>query len=147
MYHLRLDRKSLSSVSSFVLFGVWFAIVLWLTVHHAYWRDEVRALNIATQGDSIGEMLVRLRGEGHPALWYVLLRLAYGLLGPVALPMCSLIVAAAAAALLIWRSPFGFVLKALLLASKFFLFEYVVMARNYGIGMLLIFSFAALYPK
>jgi hypothetical protein len=54
---------------------------------------------------------------------------------------------ASGAILLLLRSPFSVVLIALLLFSRFALFEYSVMARNYGISMLLMFLFATLYDR
>ena len=48
------------------LFAAWFAIVVALAAHHAPWRDEVRALSIARQGEGFLEMLAALYYE---ALW------------------------------------------------------------------------------
>ena len=130
---------------AFALFAVWLCLEVILVRHHAFWRDEVRALSLATQGDLVS-MIESLRGEGHPALWYLLLRGGYFLAGsPAVLWIISLGIAAAAALLLVLRAPFGWPLLALLLLSRVFIFEYSVMARNYGIGMLLMFLFAACY--
>ena len=63
------------------------------------------------------------------------------------LQLVAFAVALAAALLLIIRSPFGLVVVALLLASRFALFEYSVMARNYGISMLLLFLLAIFYER
>jgi hypothetical protein len=131
-----------------VLFFLWLGLVLFLLSRHAFWRDEVRALSIAVSGENIVEMLKGLRGEGHPALWYLLLRGAHSMAGSqVVLPAMSLAIAAAAALLLALRSPFHWGLIALLLLSNFFLFEYTVVARNYGISVLLLFLLADRYPR
>src|SRR5262249_3097672 len=83
----------------------------------------------------------------HPALWYLLLRGAYFIVGsPTILPLVSITIAAAAALLLVLRSPFRWWMIALLLSSNFLLFEYSVMARNYGISVLLLFTIANYYP-
>ncbi len=116
--------------------------------NHAVWRDEVRALSKALDGASVFDMLKGLRTEGHPALWYLLLRGAHALLPkPEALQVVALLVAAASALLLLFCSPFGWRLKALLLGGNVFLFEYSVMARNYGISMLLLFLLATFYKR
>ena len=47
----------------------------------------------------------------------------------------------------LFRSPFSVGLKLLFVFSVLPLYEYSVMARNYGISMLLMFCFAALYPR
>jgi hypothetical protein len=63
----------------FLLFGLWLAAAGALAWRHVMWRDEVRALSTATQGENWIAMLRGLHGEGHPALWYLLLRAAYGI--------------------------------------------------------------------
>src|SRR5262249_3041028 len=98
--------------------------------------------------ENVVEMLKSLRGEGHPALWYLLLRAAYFVVGsPTILPLVSIAIAAAATLLLVLRSPFPWWMIALLLLSNFLLFEYSVMARNYGISVLLLFVLANYYPR
>src|SRR6476646_1440224 len=129
------------------LFALWLGLGLVMAYHPAFWRDEVRALSIALQGENVVAMLKSLRGEGHPALWYLLLRAAYFVVGsPVVLPFISISIAAAAALLLVLRSPFRWWMVALLLMSSFLVFEYSVMARNYGISVLLLFLLANYYP-
>lgn len=127
---------------------LWAVLVGLLLLRHAYWRDEVRALSMALQGDTVIDMLRMLQGEGHPAVWYLLLRGAHVLLPDTAvLPLVSVTVALAAALLLALRSPFGWPMVAALLLGRIGLYEYSVMARNYGISMLLMFAFAALYAR
>ena len=130
------------------MFAAWFGVVAVLTSAHLFWRDEVRALSIARGGDHVFAMLNGLRGEGHPAVWYLLLRAAYTLVPrPEVLPFVSVFVAAAALLILVLRSPFSPLFLALILMTRFSVYEYSVMARNYGISMLLLFLFAALYER
>jgi hypothetical protein len=130
------------------LFVLWLCLVLFMAWHHAFWRDEVRALSLALQGENVAEMFKSLHGEGHPALWYLLLRAAYFVVrSPIVLPVVSIGVASAAALLLVLRSPFRWWMIALLLLSNFLLFEYSVMARNYGISALLLLLLAYYYPR
>ncbi|HEY1607347.1 MAG TPA: hypothetical protein VGF77_17295 [Allosphingosinicella sp.] len=130
------------------LYAAWFALALFLVVRHVFWRDEVRALSIALAGDGIPAMLRVLHGEGHPALWYLMLRGAHALV-PVkqVLPAAGFAVAAAAMAILVRRAPFRLWLIALILFGAFGLYEYAVVARNYGIAMLVLFALAALYRR
>src|SRR5215831_8770258 len=72
----------------------WFAIVLATMWHHEFQRDEVRALSIATSSPSLWQMPVFLKNEGHPVVWYVLLRIGYQALGSTAaLPAVSFLFA------------------------------------------------------
>jgi hypothetical protein len=119
-----------------------------LAWRHVIWRDEARALSIAIHGDGWVAMLRGLHGEGHPALWYLLLRAAHGIAGrPEVLPLVALAIAVAAAWLIVSRSPFPRLLIGLILASHFFIYEFSVMARNYGTGMLILFVLAIAYPR
>lgn len=127
---------------------IWGCLVGILLLQHAFWRDEVRALSLALQGDTTWAMLRGVHGEGHPAVWYLLLRGAHTLLPTSAvLPLVAMAVALAAAVLLAWRSPFSWMIVAALLLGRIGLYEYSVMARNYGISMLLMFLYATLYPR
>src|SRR5580692_9037029 len=46
----------------------------WLIVHHSPWRDEEQALLVARQ--PLGVLFSQLHYEGHPALYYLLLKAA-----------------------------------------------------------------------
>lgn len=130
-----------------VLLGIWTIGTLYLVSRHVMWADEVRALSIALQGDNLIEMLRSLQGEGHPALWYLLLRGAHTIV-PVneVLPAMAWLVAFAAMLILVLKSPFRLGTIALIMFGAFGLFDFTVSARNYGIAMLLLFAIAWLYP-
>ncbi|MGY4478127.1 hypothetical protein [Bradyrhizobium sp. USDA 3364] len=138
------DRRSWPDL---LLFAGWIALAGFQIARHVMWRDEVRALTIALNGDNVITMLRGLHGEGHPALWYLLLRGAHAAFDRVeVLPGVALVVGLLTVALLIFRSPFPRPLVLLLITSHALLFEYVVMARNYGISALFLFAIAACYP-
>jgi len=126
----------------------WAVLALLLAAAHVHWRDEVRAFSIALSGDTIPDMLRILHGEGHPALWYLLLRIGHELV-PVrhVLPATAFIVGLAAAALLALRSPFQARTLGLALFGYWSVFEYTVSARNYGIAVALMLLWASLYPR
>lgn len=131
-----------------LLFLFWLLLVLWLFSRHVFWRDEVRAFSLALSGADVGEMLRNLHGEGHPALWYLILRGAHDLFPCRAvLPVAGLVIGIAAMGLFALRAPFRIWVVALVLFSLFGAFEYVVVARNYGLAALVMFALAALYPR
>ena len=130
-----VQRRRWWVIARLGVFAVWLALVVFMSSRHVFWRDEGRALSIALQGDGWGEMLVRLRGEGHPAVWYVLLRAVHGMIaGAAVLPVVAISAISVAALMLLFLSPFPLWLVGLILATGPFLFEYSVMARNYGIS-------------
>lgn len=121
------------------LFSLWSIITLTLISHHAFWMDEVINLIFGIGADSH----YGIHGNGHPAVWFILLRGLYAIFHKVwVLPLASFLVAATAVWLFLFKSPFSLRFKILFLCSNFALYEYVVMARNYGISMLFMFILA-----
>ncbi|MFT8418374.1 MAG: hypothetical protein ABF636_06025 [Acetobacter sp.] len=121
------------------LFIVWAVITFVISYFHAFWGDEVINLIFGIGADS----QYGIHGNGHPAVWFLLLRGLYAVFHKVwVLPLASYLVAAVAVWLLIFKSPFSLRFKILFLCTNFALYEYVVMARNYGISMLFMFILA-----
>jgi hypothetical protein len=65
----------------------------------------------------------------------------------VTLNFLSAALALAGAALLLFRSPFPLLLRALLPATFFFFYQYGIVARNYALLMPLLWLVAVLYPQ
>lgn len=125
----------------------WLVGVCLMSARHEPWGDEVRALTLATEVHHWWQLPEALRNEGHPVLWYLILRSLHGLwASTVILKVASVAVAFLSVCLLFWRAPFPLWWKTLFAFSFLPFYEYSVMARNYGITMLLAFAFAAAYP-
>src|SRR3954470_23013283 len=79
-----------------ILLG-WGLVVAVTMARHEFWRDEIRALSLAMDANSLPDLKALLENEGHPMLWYVLLYAAYGLTGSkLVLPALSVLVCGAA---------------------------------------------------
>jgi hypothetical protein len=141
-------RSAAERRSRLLLYAAWLVLAVWFASRHIFWRDEVRAFTLALSGDNVVDMLRGVQGEGHPALWYLLLRGAHALV-PVreVLPAVAVVAAAAAMAILAFRSPFRLSTLFLLMFGAAGLFEYAVNARNYGISLVFLFLVAHLYPR
>ena len=127
---------------------LWLTAVAVLSANHVPWRDEVRALSLAVNATSPQGLLRNLQGEGHPVLWYVLLNFAYHIYSsPIVLKLVSVIVAFLANVIFLFRAPFPVWFRALFMFCGLPSFEYSVVARNYGISMLLLFVFAWCYTS
>src|ERR687888_2265643 len=115
----RLSTESrLSLLLLIAIFVSWAAVVAVGVLHHEFWRDEVRALTLALQANSLWSVPTTVHGEGHPALWYILLRGSYDVFHTKAvLPMMSVTVAAAAVLVFLWRAPFPLWWKAFFVFS------------------------------
>jgi hypothetical protein len=108
-------------------------------VHHTMWRDEVNAFSLAQASPTLASLFHHIHYEGHPWLWYFLLWiLAKFTISPVALKVVQACIGGASLLLLGIASPFSRVEKVLLFLGYFLSFEYTVMARSYGIILLLL---------
>jgi len=124
------------------------AVVAYTAAHHEPWRDEVVPMSFAKGVTSLGELWEVLRYQGHPILWYLVLRAGYLVFGTTAvLPVASVVIAVAAVALFLACAPLPLWMKALVAFGYFPLFEYAVIARGNGLAMLLLFGFCALYTR
>jgi len=128
--------------------AVYAAIVSYWSAQHEPWRDEVVPMTLVQETSSMSELWRRVRHEGHPILWYACLRYAWLALGSTAaLKVVSVLVAVGAMTIFLVSAPLPLRLKILFTFSWLPLYEYSVMARNYGLGMLCLFAFCALYPR
>jgi MFS family permease len=131
-----------------VPWAIWtgFAAVLAVALsRHEMWRDELQAWMIARDSTSFTDLLHNIRYEGHPVLWYALLAPLSALRdAPSTMQILEWVVGVTTAGLVAWRAPFSNGQKAMLLAGYFPLYEYGVLSRAYGLGLLLVVAICAL---
>ncbi len=112
-----------------VAFGLW---------RHEPWRDELQAWMIVRASRTPLQLLDNLRHEGHPPLWYLVLWPWRAVSRSIVVLQCvAFVVAVATVAVVAFRSPFGRFTTACFAFGYFTLFEYGVLARSYGLGLLL----------
>ena len=142
----RATKKTVISV--LIILGIWLSVVIFVETRHEFWRDEVRAFSLAREASSPLDLYNLIKYEGHPVLWYLLLFLGKSIVNtPLILPVTAVVIGLAAIAVFMFYAPFPLWFKCLFIFSALPLYEYSVMARNYGISMLLMFIAAALYRK
>ena len=126
---------------------VYAALTLIGATHHELWFDEAQAWGIARDA-ALDTFTDILRHEGHPALWYlVLMPFAKSGMYCEVINIISWVFSVSAAALFVWKAPFGVVFKAAVLFSSGFLFFNSVNSRVYCLIPLLLFLIAIIYPK
>ncbi|WP_300975361.1 hypothetical protein [Sphingomonas sp. LHG3406-1] len=131
-----------------LLFGGWLVLVLVLASQHVPWKDETRAFALATTGGNWIDMLRAMHGEGHPALWYMILRALHDLWpSPMVLPIAGLMIGIALSAVFVMKAPFRLPILLVVAFSSFLLFHHTVVARNYGLASLILFPMAAWWPR
>jgi hypothetical protein len=127
---------------------LWLLIVIVTSAKHELWRDEVKALSIAIEPSWFWELPTAVKNEGHPILWYLILRVGFSVFHtPVILKVTSICIAFGAAVVFFRYGPFPVWQKTLFLWGVFPLYYYSVMARSYGLSMFLFFLFSAFYNR
>jgi len=126
-------------------FFVWFNIVLALILKHEYWRDEVRSYILAIESPSIWRLISHVYNDGHPALWNAILwGYNWFFHDGIVITLAGLTIGTLATGLFLFRAPFHPLVKIIFIFGALPLYEYTVMSRNYGLAMLLLFSYASL---
>ena len=132
------EKPRLSPAGLWVIIGAYVLLVVLLAFFHEMWRDEVRAFSVATGMQSWGALLAQLRYEGHPILWYAILRIGFGVThSNLVLPVAALLFATVASYLILRFAPFPIWLRVMALFGAFLGYELSVSPRNYGIGVML----------
>lgn len=145
MPSIRFRRET---VFALLLVVVFLAAAGFVASRHEIWRDEAQAWLIAKDSRSLDDLALRIKFDGHPALWYWgLFLLTRFTSSPAAMQAFHLFLAAAAVFLFARFAPFSRLIKILFAFSYYAFFEYGVITRNYSLGVLLLFAFCAVYPK
>jgi hypothetical protein len=101
------------------------------------WRDEWLAIRLAVDTDSLMTLLKRLKMEGHPPLWYLIVRATYAATHSYwIVQLVHLLISWGAFVLLLHFVKGKTTDKLLILFGYFFVFEYTVIARNYNLVIL-----------
>lgn len=118
--------------------------------YHELWKDEWQAWLMA-RDMGWGELLGSLYYEGHPALWYLYLKVwalfSTGVNDPFLLQTAHAAVMIGVYYLLFFRLKFPFWVKTLLLFSYYPFFEYGMVSRGYAFVMLIGFAIVTLLDK
>ena len=115
---------------------------------HVMWRDEWQAWMLAVPTPPLGELFGRLRYEGHPSLWHLLIwAAAHVWPQPIVMKLLSAAVATAVVYVVAAHAPFSRGVRVLICGGYFLLFEYAVVSRGYGLGVLALMAFAALHVR
>ncbi len=131
------ERERISPAALWAAIAAYLAVVISIAFTHEMWRDEVRAFSVATDAPTWGKLFAELHHEGHPILWYAVLRIGYALThSPLVLPVAAIAIGAATAFLILRYAPFPVWLRLLAVFGAFLGYELSVVARNYGIGVL-----------
>jgi hypothetical protein len=137
------DWSKVAWIAGLVAYSVLIALVV---PKHEPWFDEIQAWLIARDSNP-GNLFGRLAYEGQPGLWHLILMLPAKTLPIAALNWISAAFGAAGVYVFLRRAPFPMAIRLLIPFTFFFFYQYAVVARNYVLVPLVLFSLAALYPR
>lgn len=132
-------------ITILIAFAVWLLVI---GAHHEPWVDESQAWLLARDSNLTQLLIERVRYEGTPGLWHLVLWLCIRCGLPfTGLFLVSTACALAGAALLLWRSPFPPPLRILLIASYFGGYQFAIVARSYALDLVLFPVLAILFQQ
>ncbi len=118
-----------------LLVSVYLAMVVVGVAFHEPWRDEWRAWMISALVTSPGQLFTLLSSEGHPWLWYAVLKpftLWPG--GQAGLALAGLATGVMGSLVLFFGFRLPLWIRTGVLFSVYWLVEYVLISRNYGLA-------------
>jgi len=128
---------ALRNKTFWIIFLAYTMVSGYTMTHHEPWGDEVHSWNIAKGSDSYHQLIGNRRFEGHPPVWYTVLWSISKFTHDISyVQTIQWFIACLVAFLIIFYSPFPTLAKLLFCFGYYFLFEYAILSRNYGIGVL-----------
>ncbi len=117
-------------------------------LYHEPWRDELQAYLLGRECHSIGDLLNNIKYEGHPPLWHFLLFIQSHIIDSLfVMQLIHTFIACTIIYILNKYCTLDYRLKLLASFSYFLFYEYNLVVRSYGLGILLFFIAIALYTK
>jgi hypothetical protein len=126
-----------------------YIVVLGITImHHAMWLDEWNAIQLVNDSRNLRELWVNSANDHHPFLWWLMLFVVKPLGHSYVIPqVLQFFIATGFVYIILKYAPFSKWMRILLVFGYFFVFEYSVFARNYGISVLLLGGVLAVWPN
>lgn len=130
-------RRATSRRFEVVTLALFAAYATVLSALHEPWKDETQSWRLAIDSDGLRELLHNSRYEGHPMLFHALLQvvghLSRSWWAAVAL---HLLIACGVVFVVLRHAPFSRLEKLLVVAGYFPAYEYAILVREYGLGLL-----------
>ena len=116
-------------------------------LNHVMWRDEFNTWLIVRDSQSLGEMLGRVKYQGHTALWALCISFLRNFSqSPLIMQLFHWAIAMLSMAVFWVYSPFSHRQKILFTFGYLPFYQYLLIARPYVLGVLFLWVFCALFP-
>ncbi|MEO5905603.1 MAG: hypothetical protein ABIQ11_02680, partial [Saprospiraceae bacterium] len=132
----------------YVITAIFFGLSLLGILKHEMWRDEYQAWMVAADAHSIPQLFQNLKYEGNPVLWHAFLFIITTFTdNPFGMQIFHILISAGFIFLINRYAPFNLLQKILLTFGYYTFYEYNIISRGYGLGLLLIVAFCILYAQ
>lgn len=140
---LRINKHTILNIVVFVIFGF---LTFLVGLHHEPWADEAQAWLIA-RDCTIPDMILHvLKYEGHPILWFAILRILHFIHYPYKLFfLLPWIASCIGVYLLVFKSKLPGIIKYLFPFTYFIFYQSAVIARNHSLLFPMFTGIAILY--
>ena len=129
------DRDQSFALGALLVFACLLAV---LTSRHEPWHDELQAWRLAIDSTGLADLLRNLRYEGHPVFPFLLFRtLGLASRSWTAAVVAHALIAGGSAWVVLRYAPFTRLHRLMVVFGYYFIYEYAVIVRPYGLGMLL----------
>ena len=129
-----------------ILFSLFLLASIFGVLHHELWLDEAHHWLLARDSDSLIDLIKQTRNEGHPVLWNMIL---YGIsritTNPLMMQLVHVLITSLAVFVFLKKAPLSLWLKVFFIFGYYMFFEYTLLSRNYGIGLLFLFLACSYY--
>lgn len=131
-----------------LVLAAWALVVASAVAAHEPWFDEAQSWLLARDASVVELLVERLRYEGHPPLWYLLLKPLAALGAPYAAGnVLSALFGLLGVGLLLAHRETPLFLRLLLPFGFFVAFQYSVIARSYALVFPILMAILHLYPR
>ena len=111
-----------------------------MVMYHEPWRDEAQAILISSAPDSLGDLITLTKYEGHPSLWFIILFFTLKLTNSIIfIQILHILIMGAGMYIFLKYAEIDIKVKLPVVFGYFFMYEYSIIARNYSIGITLLF--------
>ena len=133
-------------IFNIVVILIFVLVSVMLGLHHEAWADEAQSWLLARDASIYQLLTVYCHAEGHPILWYLVLKPFIYLGLPYSkIFIVSLIINTIGVILFLFKSKFNKIIKILFIFSYFILYQYNIIARSYCLIFLLLVLLAILW--
>lgn len=143
-----MKMKNKKNYIYFIILIIFITLSLFIGYHHEPWADEAQAWLVARDTTLQSLFFKYLHSEGHPALWYIILKCFIYLGLPYKyIYIIPIIFSTIGVSIFLFKSKFPLFIKILFPFTYFIFYQYNIIARSYCLLLPIIALLASIWDK